>query len=57
MDRKMYIRVTMDIIVNADVELSIDNVMDRIEFQTETIDELVEVLDFEIENFQLIDSK
>lgn len=57
MDRKMYIDVTVRLIVNTEENKSVDNVMDSLELSFEEEDETVEVVDSTIENFHLIDSK
>jgi hypothetical protein len=57
MARKMYLNVNLKLIVEADEELSIDNVMDTLNFFVEEENENVSVIDSQIENFNLTDSK
>lgn len=55
--RKMYIDVTVRLIVNVDENKSVDTVMDSLEMTFEPQDETVEVEDATIENFNVVDSK
>lgn len=57
MTRKMYIDVTLKLIVEVDEGLSVDNVMDNISINVDSETENVDVLDSQIDLFTLTDSK
>jgi len=57
MARKMYLNVNLKLIVEADEGLSIDDVMDKLNFFVDEENENVSVIDSQIENFNLTDSK
>jgi|APFre7841882654_1041346.scaffolds.fasta_scaffold23667_6 hypothetical protein len=55
--RKMYIDVTVRLIVEVEEGKTVDNTMDALEMTFTPTDETVEVVDATIENFNLTDSK
>jgi len=57
MARKMYLNVTLRVIVDVEEGMSVDSVMDNLNFNVDSESENVDVVDSEVENFNLIDSK
>jgi hypothetical protein len=57
MARKMYINVTLKVIVTVEEGISVDSVMDNLLFPVEAISENILVEDSEVDIFQLTDSK
>lgn len=56
--RKVYLQVTLNLIANCDESVpSIDDIMERIEIDAVGDGEFVDVIDSEIEEFHLTDSK
>lgn len=54
---KCYIDVTLRLIVDADEDLSVDDIMDAIDIEAVPVDETVDVLDSEVDNFVITDAK
>ena len=57
MARKMYIDVTVKVIVTVDEGMSIDEVIDNLMFPVEALSENILVEDSQVETFKLTDSK
>ena len=55
--RKMYIDVTVKLIVEVEEGKSVDNTMESLDMTFVPTDETVEVVDAQIENFVVTDSK
>jgi hypothetical protein len=53
---KVYLKVNMRVIVDTDLS-SVDDIMENIDFYAEGNTEEVEVLDHEVDNFYIEDSK
>jgi len=53
---KIYLKVSMRVIVDTDLS-SVDDIMENIDFHAEGNTEEVEVLDHEVDNFYIEDSK
>lgn len=54
---KCYIDVTLRLIVDAEDGLSVDNIMDAIDIEAVPVDETVDVLDSEVDDFQFVDAE
>jgi hypothetical protein len=55
--RKMYIDVTVKVIIEVDDDMLLNDAMDELVVDVESIDEDVEVVDSSVENYTLTDSK
>lgn len=53
---KVYMQVTLNLIVDTDLE-SVDDIMECIDIEATPNDENVEVYDWEVENYNITDSK
>ena len=54
---KCYIDVKLRLIVDTDEDLSVDDIMDAIDIEAVPVDETVDVLDTEVDNFVITDAK
>lgn len=57
MARKMYIDVTLKVIVTVEEGMSVNDVMDNLLFPVEAVHEDILVEDSNVESFELTDSK
>ena len=55
--RKMYIKVEATLCVVAEEGLSVDDIMDSMDFTPSTENENFDIEDFEVERFYITDSK
>ena len=57
MSRKMYLDLTIRVIIQEKENISVDNVVDNLDIEIENNSETFDILDYEINNFHLVDSK
>ena len=57
MSRKMYLDLTIRVIIQSKENISVDNVVDNLDIEIENNSETFDILDYEINNFHLVDSK
>lgn len=55
--RKMYINITTKVIVEVEEGVSLNETIDNLELDFNSTDEKIEVIDSQIDDFELTDSK